>query len=200
MILHKYHSHFFIVPVKPDVLENRISYAFSYLGIIAPGWVVVFSAKYILYHFYSCIESSGVMKVLFNIMYVFIVQSLLLSVTYIFVEFLVSPGDGEEFVYSPVEVNATIHCAVNNTMLGWEVDGLNFDNSIKRNELHSRGIFHNEPILSSNGVTASNLIVFGDIDVNSNIRICCESQVMSCLLYTSPSPRDATLSRMPSSA
>ena len=27
-----------------------------------------------------------------------------------------------------------------------------------------------------------------------------EYQVMSCLLYTSPSPRDATLSRMPSSA
>ena len=27
-----------------------------------------------------------------------------------------------------------------------------------------------------------------------------ESQVINCLLYTSPSPRDATLSRMPSSA
>ena len=27
-----------------------------------------------------------------------------------------------------------------------------------------------------------------------------EGQVISCLLYTSPSPRDATLSRMPSSA
>ena len=27
-----------------------------------------------------------------------------------------------------------------------------------------------------------------------------EQQVVSCLLYTSPSPRDATLSRMPSSA
>ena len=91
---------------------------------------------------------------------------------------MVSPGDGEEFVYSPVEVNATIHCAVNNTMLAWEVDGLNFDNDFKRNGLHSRGIFHNEPLLSSNGVTASNLIVFGDIDVNSNIRICCESLVM----------------------
>ena len=102
---------------------------------------------------------------------------LLLSVTYIFVEFLVSPGDGEELVYSPVEVNATIHCSVNNTMLAWEVDGLNFDNEFKRNELHSRGIFKNEPILSSNGVTASNLTVFGDIDMNSNTRVCCESLV-----------------------
>ena len=28
----------------------------------------------------------------------------------------------------------------------------------------------------------------------------CSEQVLACLLYTSPSPRDATLSRMPSSA
>ena len=28
----------------------------------------------------------------------------------------------------------------------------------------------------------------------------CEEKTKSCLLYTSPSPRDATLSRMPSSA
>ena len=28
----------------------------------------------------------------------------------------------------------------------------------------------------------------------------CDGAVKSCLLYTSPSPRDATLSRMPSSA
>ena len=28
----------------------------------------------------------------------------------------------------------------------------------------------------------------------------CEDQQKACLLYTSPSPRDATLSRMPSSA
>ena len=29
--------------------------------------------------------------------------------------FLVRPGDGEKYVYSPVDVNATLHCAVNNT-------------------------------------------------------------------------------------
>ena len=35
----------------------------------------------------------------------------------------------------------------------------------------------------------------------SNLRICLLSLMLqSCLLYTSPSPRDATLSRMPSSA
>ena len=31
-------------------------------------------------------------------------------------------------------------------------------------------------------------------------RLCKESKGYTCLLYTSPSPRDATLSRMPSSA
>ena len=33
--------------------------------------------------------------------------------------FLVAPGDGEEFVYSPVGVNATLQCAVKNTILTW---------------------------------------------------------------------------------
>ena len=32
------------------------------------------------------------------------------------------------------------------------------------------------------------------------LRASCEASLSSCLLYTSPSPRDATLSRMPSSA
>ena len=32
------------------------------------------------------------------------------------------------------------------------------------------------------------------------LRVLCDSQYVICLLYTSPSPRDATLSRMPSSA
>ena len=32
------------------------------------------------------------------------------------------------------------------------------------------------------------------------VKRCCDSRVRTCLLYTSPSPRDATLSRMPSSA
>ena len=39
-----------------------------------------------------------------------------------------------------------------------------------------------------------NLGLFGDIDPNSGM------QSGSCLLYTSPSPRDCRLSRMPSSA
>ena len=110
--------------------------------------------------------------------HVFIVQKFAAVcniVIILFVEFLINPGDGEEFVYSLVEVNATIHRDENNTMLAWEIDELDFDNDFKRNELHSREIFQNEPILYSNGVTASNLTVFGDIEMNRNTRVCCES-------------------------
>ena len=34
----------------------------------------------------------------------------------------------------------------------------------------------------------------------AGVQILCFQEVFTCLLYTSPSPRDATLSRMPSSA
>ena len=38
-------------------------------------------------------------------------------------------------------------------------------------------------------------------ELNENLNVCfnCDHHI-ACLLYTSPSPRDATLSRMPSSA
>ena len=36
--------------------------------------------------------------------------------------FIERPGDGEDFVYSPVGDNATIYCAVNNTILFWNID------------------------------------------------------------------------------
>ena len=38
------------------------------------------------------------------------------------------------------------------------------------------------------------------IDTLSNHGVCDDHETETCLLYTSPSPRDATLSRMPSSA
>ena len=86
---------------------------------------------------------------------------------------MVRPGDGEQFVYSPVDVNATLHCAVNNTFLSWDVDGFNIDHAFGRHLLNSRGVFqttHTTETLSN-----SILTVFCDIDVNNNIRICCES-------------------------
>ena len=50
----------------------------------------------------------------------------------------------------------------------WEVDKLDFGTEVKRKTLHSRGIFQNEPSISSNGVTTSNVIVLGT-EMNSNI-------------------------------
>ena len=46
-------------------------------------------------------------------------------------------------------------------------------------------------------------LIVGNPDTHiTGVMICLDSTeaVISCLLYTSPSPRDATLSRMPSSA
>ena len=72
------------------------------------------------------------------------------------------PGDGEESVYSPVNVNVTLHCAVSNTNLERDVDGLSFDSDVQRPQLHLRGIFK---------------IVFGSRELNNNTRICCQSFV-----------------------
>ena len=90
--------------------------------------------------------------------------------------FLVRPGDSEEFVYSPVNVNATLHCAVNNTNLAWDVDGLSLDSPAQGPQLNSKGIFQSGPIISSDGVTSSSVIVFGSRELlNNNTRICCQS-------------------------
>ena len=88
--------------------------------------------------------------------------------------FLVRPGEGEEFVYTPVEINATIHCAVNSTFLYWIVDEFNFDIEHTRAVLHSRGIFQTTNT-SSDGVTTSHVIVFGNTEMNNNTRLCCRS-------------------------
>ena len=66
----------------------------------------------------------------------------------------------------------------------------------------SQKISSTEGGLSESGVSLNNTDQFGisvaavgDLDGDSVTDIC-----VGCLLYTSPSPRDATLSRMPSSA
>ena len=86
--------------------------------------------------------------------------------------FIVSPGDGEEFVYSPVGANATLQCAVNNTILTWVVDGLSLDNPVHKPVLNSRGILQSEATTSMDGTTASSLIVLSNRKLN-NARICC---------------------------
>ena len=90
---------------------------------------------------------------------------------------MIRPGNGEEFVYSPVDVNATLHCAVNNTILEWAVDMLALDSAVWGPQLNSRGIFQSGPSTSSDGVTSSSVIVFGSRELNNNTRICCQSFV-----------------------
>ena len=80
-------------------------------------------------------------------------------------------------VYSPVNVNATLHCAVNNTNLAWEVDGLALDHPVQGTQLNSREIFQSGIIVPSDGVTSSSVIVFGSRELNNNTRICCQSFV-----------------------
>ena len=90
--------------------------------------------------------------------------------------FFVSPGGGKDFVYSPVNVNATIHCTVNNTNLVWEVDGLALDSNVQGPQLHARGLFQSETT-SLDGVAESSVIVFGNQELNNNTKICCQSFV-----------------------
>ena len=84
-----------------------------------------------------------------------------------------TPGDGNEFVYSPIHVNATLHCAANEVFLIWIIDGLSLTSTNTRTELNSRGIF--ETSTSTDSVTQSTLTVYGDITTNNNISICCMS-------------------------
>ena len=57
------------------------------------------------------------------------------------------------------------------------------------NELAAKKIYHNK-----------NALVFGRVDKVDNEHVIIEGDSEFCLLYTSPSPRDRTRSRMPSSA
>ena len=82
--------------------------------------------------------------------------------------FLARPGDGKEFVYSPVGINTTLHCAMINTHLHWSVDEEPYDGPDP--DLVSRGIFIRT---SSNGITTSYMTVFGNQTINSNVSTCC---------------------------
>lgn len=90
---------------------------------------------------------------------------------------LVPPGNGQEFVYSPVDVNATLHCEVNHVRLTWLVGDKRYVFEVEdhRNLLHSRGIFQFGTMLSFNNTTVSNLILLGDVAINNNTRICCQA-------------------------
>ena len=93
--------------------------------------------------------------------------------------FVLSPGDGREFIYSPVNRNATILCAVSEEVMEWTVDGLNFYSSTEALVLLFRRIFKSTTEISPNGVATSNVTVFGDVHVNNNTQVCCQTIVNS---------------------
>ena len=88
--------------------------------------------------------------------------------------FIERPGGGKDFVYSPVNVNATFHCAVNNTNPFWFIDMFLLDNAFHGQILNSREIFQSEQVTSSDGVIRSSVTVFGSLMVNNDTRICCQ--------------------------
>ena len=96
--------------------------------------------------------------------------------------FLLSPGGGRDYAYSPVGVNATLDCKVASNDLTWSINNIEFDRQNERNFLHSRGIFQSEFISSSEGLF-STVFMFGNISNNASM-VCCQSfleeQMMSC--------------------
>ena len=87
--------------------------------------------------------------------------------------FLTRPGDGEEYVYSPVKVNATLSCVVNNTFLLWGINETYYN--VLPSSLTSRGIFLRLSAISSDGRAESLLLVMGNINKNNDTRICCRA-------------------------
>ena len=90
--------------------------------------------------------------------------------------FLISPGGGREYTYSPVGQNASLECRVSNDDLLWEVDELRFGSHSTR--LNERGIYQsaNDIVASSQGLI-SILVVFGNITENNGSKVCCLSLV-----------------------
>ena len=95
--------------------------------------------------------------------------------------FIISPGDGEEFMYSPVGVNATIHCAVNSTILEWTIhvgdSDLSFSNRAEKPDLDLRGIFQSGLSTSADGIRSSSVILAGSRQKNNDTKICCQSNL-----------------------
>ena len=61
------------------------------------------------------------------------------------------------------------------------------------------GGFNQDVTNTTNAHATENRVAFGHGDTNPTANVHVVGNIF-CLLYTSPSPRDATLSRMPSSA
>ena len=77
-------------------------------------------------------------------------------------------------MYSPINVNAMLHCVVNSSELEWDIDGYRFVSSFGRRHLHSRQIFEG-PSTTLGSIINSSVIIFGDIMKNNGSMICCEA-------------------------
>ena len=87
--------------------------------------------------------------------------------------FLVTPGNGDSPVYSPISVNAIIFCVVNSSALEWEIDSTKFASPFDKHQLNSRQIFEG-PTTTLGGTTMSSVIIFGNIVRNNGTMICCQ--------------------------
>ena len=102
----------------------------------------------------------------------------------------VPAGDGDSGYLEILKILATSYSEIQNRLAGRQITGLFADL---------------EPHLRKGGQFGgfSGADGFG-IAARSFVQLCDQAEVQcrltTCLLYTSPSPRDATLSRMPSSA
>ena len=68
--------------------------------------------------------------------------------------FLVPPGGGRDYTYSPVGVNATLECRVSNSDLSWEVDNLCFGSQSTTLKSNQRRIYQSDMDASSEGLAS----------------------------------------------
>ena len=77
-------------------------------------------------------------------------------------------------MYSPVGVNTTLHCTVDNTHLSWKIDQMRFNGEVEAAILELRGIYK-LGTTTSNGMTTSSVLVAGKIAKNNATMACCDS-------------------------
>ena len=79
-------------------------------------------------------------------------------------------------MYSPIGVNATLHCVVNSSELEWNIDDFNFHSPLEGRQLHSREIYEGSST-TLGGITTSSVIILGDIAGNNGTTICCQASL-----------------------